>query len=224
MCARCGRPFPTAPAAESAQPTCRPCQDSYCAFDSARSEEVTRLGDWFAAGLAEVVAHEREQFGADVIVPVPLHPDRQRESGHNQAELSARRLARRLHLKQGAYLLVRTKPRPAGLVLSRKDHRDSARGAYATREGLRVDKLRVLLVDDVVTTGATLDWCARALKSAGPVRFWGWRLRECCPNGRPRTDRNRGKQSQGRQTNKVRRASLPAPKELIKRRKGGAHG
>ena len=130
-------------------------------------EEVTRLGDWFAARLAEIVAREGEAFRADVIVPVPLHPDRQRERGYNQAELIARPLAPRLHLKQGAYLLMRTKPRPAQLVLSRKEHWESVRGAYATRKGLRVDKLRVLLLDDVLTTGATLDSCARALKQAG---------------------------------------------------------
>jgi predicted amidophosphoribosyltransferase len=57
--------------------------------------------------------------------------------------------------------------RPARLVLSRKEHRDSRRGAYATREGVRVDNLRVLLIDDVLTTGATLDACSRSLKKAG---------------------------------------------------------
>jgi ComF family protein len=160
------------------------CRDGYYAFDRARSygvyndalhhailllkyEEVTRLGVWFAERLAEIVALEGEAFGADVIVPVPLHPDRQRERGYNQADLIARPLARLLHLKQGAYLLMRTKPRPARLVLTRKEHWDSVRGAYATRKGLRVDKLRVLLLDNVLTTGATLDSCARARKAGG---------------------------------------------------------
>jgi ComF family protein len=202
MCARCGRPFPIAAAAEAAPPICRLCRDDYYAFDFARSygvyndalhhailllkyEEVTRLGDWFAARLAELVAREPEQFGADVVVPVPLHPDRQRERGYNQAELIARPLARRLHLKQGAYLLVRTKPRPARLVLSRKEHWESVRGAYATRKGLRVDKLRVLLVDDVMTTGATLDSCARALKSAGASSVLGLTVARVVPRWSP---------------------------------------
>ena len=83
-------------------------------------EEVTRLGPWFAARLAELVALEAEAFQAEVVVPVLLHPDRQRERGYNQAELIARPLARRKHLKQGACLLMRTKPRPARLVLSRR--------------------------------------------------------------------------------------------------------
>jgi ComF family protein len=126
-----------------------------------------------ASRLAETVAREAEKFGADVVVPVPLHPDRQRERGYNQAELIARPLARKLHLKIGSYLLMRTRPRPPRLVLSRKEHWDSVRGAYATRKGLRVDKLRVLLVDDVMTTGATLDSCARALKRAGAAAVLG---------------------------------------------------
>jgi predicted amidophosphoribosyltransferase len=46
-------------------------------------EEVARLGDWFAARLAEIVAREGEAFRADVVVPVPLHPDRRRERGYN---------------------------------------------------------------------------------------------------------------------------------------------
>jgi len=191
-----------AAATEAARPLCRLCRDGHYAFDRARSDglyndelhhailllkykEVTRLGDWFAARLAEVVAREGEAFRAEVIVPVPLHPDRQRERGYNQAELIAGPLARRLHLKQGAYLLMRTKPRPARLLLTRKEHWDSVRGAYATRKGLRVDKLRVLLLDDVLTTGATLDSCARALKQAGAAAVMGLTVARVVPGWSP---------------------------------------
>ena len=76
----------------------------------------------------------------------------------------ARLLAKRLKLPFDSKLLVRTKPRPLQLVLSRTQHWKSVGGGYATREGSKVDNLRVLLVDDVLTTGATLDSCARALK------------------------------------------------------------
>jgi len=100
-------------------------------------------------------------------VPVPLHAERHRERGYNQAELIARPLARRLNLKLDARLLVRSKPRPSQLVLSRSEHWKSVRGAYETDKRRRVDNLRVLLVDDVLTTGATLDACARALKKSG---------------------------------------------------------
>jgi len=139
------------------------------------------LGHWFAERLAEVIRKAGEEFQADAVVPVPLHPDRQRERGYNQAELIARPLARRLGLKLGSYLLMRTKPRPAQLVLSRSEHWKSVRGAYATRRGVRVDKLRILLVDDVLTTGATLDACSRVLKKAGAASVLGLTVARVVP-------------------------------------------
>jgi len=190
MCAGCGRPFDSNVALEAIEPQCRLCRANFYAFDRARSfatyddtlseaivllkyEEVGRLGGWFAARLAEIVEQSPGDWRADVVVPVPLHRERQRERGYNQAELIARPLAKRLKLKLDAAILVRTKPRPAQLVLSRSEHWKSVRGAYAIRPGAQVDNLRVLLVDDVLTTGATLDACARALKKAGAAAVLG---------------------------------------------------
>lgn len=190
MCQCCGRPFISPVAAQAIRPLCGLCRAQAYAFEHARSygiyndalggaitllkyDQVTRLGDWFAARLAEVVARAGKDFRADVVVPVPLHPDRQRERGYNQAELIARPLARHLRLKLGPYLLVRTKPRPPQLLLSRRQRWESVRGAYEIRAGVRVDKLRVLLVDDVLTTGATLDACSRALLKAGAAAVLG---------------------------------------------------
>ncbi len=127
-------------------------------------EEVTRLGDFFAARLSQ---RDASAWRADVIVPVPLHADRRRERGYNQVGMIARPLAKRLKLPFRRYLLARTKPRTPRLVLSRSEHCESVRGAYAMREGSRVDKLRILLIDDVMTIGATLDACSRALLAAG---------------------------------------------------------
>jgi ComF family protein len=190
MCLGCGRPFVSPAVAQTARPLCRLCRVDFYAFERARSfavyndalseaivllkyEEVTRLGSWFAARLAEIVSQAPDDWRADVVVPVPLHPERQRERGYNQAELIARPLAKRLNLRFESRLLARTKPRPPQLVLSRSEHWKSVRGAYATREGLQVDNLRVLLVDDVLTTGATLDACARALRKAGAAAVLG---------------------------------------------------
>lgn len=190
MCVCCGRPLASPAAAQSAQPLCRLCRVNFYAFERVRSfalyddalseaivllkyEEVTRLGDWFAARLSEIVSQAPADWRADVVVPVPLHPERQRERGYNQAEMIARPLSKRLGLKLDSRLLVRTKPRPPQLVLSRAEHWKSVRGAYATRAGLQVDNLRVLLVDDVLTTGATLDACARALRKAGAAAVFG---------------------------------------------------
>jgi competence protein ComFC len=188
VCHCCGRPFAVAAGAQSIRPLCRLCRAGFYAFDCARSfavyddalseavllmkyEEVTRLGHWFANRLAEIVGENAWQ--ADLVIPVPLHHDRRRERGYNQAELIARPLAKLLKMKIEANALVRTRPRPMRLVLSRTEHWKSVRGAYATGTGLNVDSMRILLVDDVLTTGATLDSCSRALKKAGAASVVG---------------------------------------------------
>jgi ComF family protein len=130
-------------------------------------QEVLPLGRWFAKRLLEVARAHAQEYSVDVVVPVPLHPARFRERGYNQAELIARPLARHVGLPCRSFLLVRTRPRPDKLRLTLRERWRSVRGAYAIRQGTRVDNLRVLLVDDVLTTGATLDACSRALKRAG---------------------------------------------------------
>ena len=161
---------------------CPECQSREYGFDSARSyalyktgivraimllkfERIEPLGRWFAGRLAEVA--KREKVSADVVVPVPLHRQRERERGYNQADLIAKPLAHKLGLPYRAVLLMRTKPRPDQHILNLEERWDSVRGAFATRPGSKVDNLRVLLVDDVMTTGATLDACAKALRGAG---------------------------------------------------------
>jgi len=224
MCQCCGRPFISPVAGQAIRPLCRHCRAGIYAFERARSfaiyndplvsaitllkyEEVTRLGDWFAARLAEVVERAGKDFRADVVVPVPLHPDRQRERGYNQAEMIARPLARRLRLKLGPYLLVRTQPRPPVLFLSRAQRWESVRGAYATRQGVQVDKLRVLLVDDVLTTGATLDACARVLLKAGAAAVLGLTVARVVSGWARSGPRSDGSPTQTRQTSRVPRAS-----------------
>jgi ComF family protein len=185
LCQRCGRPFASGAAVQGvAAPLCHGCRRGLYDFDFARSygayspamtqaivllkyEQVTALAGWFAQRLLPLAREHAAEFSADVVVPVPLHRDRQRERGYNQAELIARPLAKRLGLPCRSYLLVRTLPRPAKLRLTSRERWRSVRNAFVTSESSRVDKLRVLLVDDVITTGATLDACSRALRQAG---------------------------------------------------------
>jgi len=199
LCAQCGRPIVSAAAAEGlAAPQCHLCRSRVYDFDFARSfgaytprmsraillmkyGNVAPLGGWFARHLAGLVERQAQGFGADVVVPVPLDRGRLRERGYNQVELIAKPLARLLGIPFRSYLLVRTRPRPNQLRLTRRERWETVRGAYATHKMARVDKLRVLLVDDVFTTGATLDACSRALKGAGAARVVGLTVARALP-------------------------------------------
>jgi ComF family protein len=142
---------------------------------------VTPLGAWFARNLAGVAGDNSHAFAADIVVPVPLDRGRQLERGYNQAELIAKPLARLLGIPFRSYFLLRTRPRPNQLRLTRRERWETVRGAYATHKTAQVDNLRVLLVDDVFTTGATLDACSRALKGAGAARVVGLTVARAMP-------------------------------------------
>jgi ComF family protein len=103
---------------------------------------------------------------ADLLLPVPLHARRRRARGFNQAELLARPLARSSGLKtvEGFLRTVHTPPQVR--TRSARERLRNVEGAFAWRGG-SLAGLRILLVDDVTTTGATLEACARALKIAG---------------------------------------------------------
>jgi ComF family protein len=201
-CEICGRPLPALTGQKREPLLCPACRDKTYAFDRARSfaiyegplvqailllkfEQIEPLGAWFAKRLTELVSSEGNALVADVVVPVPLHRDRERERGYNQAALISRPLAKRLRLPHKAVLLMRTRARPDKRILSLEERWNSVRGAFATRPGSQVDNLRVLLVDDVLTTGATLDACARALREAGAKSVIGLTVARAARNPLP---------------------------------------
>ncbi len=102
-----------------------------------------------------------------VVVPVPLHPARLVERGFNQSGLLAGRVARRLGAPLWPSALTRVRDTPPQATLSREARRASVRGAFVAREPEHVAGKAVLLVDDVWTSGATLDACTSALFEAG---------------------------------------------------------
>jgi ComF family protein len=110
----------------------------------------------------------RAGAGGDVLVPVPVHADRARRRGYDQAELIARVTAHRLGLPY-APLLIRERATVAQFDLDRPDRAANVAGAFAARPAERMPLAGrwVLLIDDVVTTGATLAACADALEQAG---------------------------------------------------------
>jgi len=105
---------------------------------------------------------------ANLIIPVPLHPDREQERGFNQAALLARELARLSHLPLNEHCVTRrvhTERHRAGM--DSRARRESVAGVFAVRDPQAIAGQSVLLIDDVFTTGATVSECAAVLRDAG---------------------------------------------------------
>src|SRR5213596_1986227 len=102
----------------------------------------------------------------DVVVPVPLHPARQRERGFNQDSLLVELLSAQTAIPPKP-LLERTRYTTTQTALDRSERMENLHNAFRLRKNANVRGLRVLLVDDVLTTGSTLNECARVLKRAG---------------------------------------------------------
>ncbi len=181
FCRTCSEPFS---GAISGTFSCANCAHRNLFFESAvaayRSRGVVRrvmhdfkyghhthlrhpVGQW----LDKAFEDERLQGGRfDLLVPVPLHPARQRERGFNQAALLAelvsvsRQIPCRKVLERVRYTTTQT-------AFDRTERMENLHDAFRLRKNMNVRDLRVLLIDDVLTTGATLSECARVLKKEG---------------------------------------------------------
>lgn len=202
VCRQCGRPFPSGPSGHGggAAPVCRACAAGLYHFDLARSfarydpameriltllkySPAKPLACWLACQIEPIVRAEPAFEKVDSVVPVPLDRGRLRQRGYNQAELIARPLAGRLGLPLTANLLRRLRPRPPRLKLSRRERWETVRGAFQAKPGREVDRAHILLVDDVLTSGATLDACASALYSAGAEAVYAVTVARVLPRG-----------------------------------------
>ena len=163
---------------------CYSCSAAKPAFDGARSaarydgvvgEALRQLkyeqALWLAPDLATLLHNciraEYPDQVFDLLVPVPLHPVRKRSRGYNQSAVLARELARRLRHKSRPGLLKRVRPTISQTNLTAKDRLSNVTQAFQFRKGSRLAGRKVLLVDDVMTTGATVNACAKALKKGG---------------------------------------------------------
>ena len=182
-CARCALPLPT-PAA-----LCGHCQRHPPAWDAAwapfrygwpldRLEARYKFGATLAAGRALEALWQDEPVPVALpalLVPVPLHRARLRQRGYNQALELAKPLARHLGVPLRRDVLQRLRSTDAQTELDAPARRHNVRGAFATRAGITLPP-HVAVLDDVMTTGATLAECARVLKRAGVRRVDVWAL------------------------------------------------
>lgn len=139
-----------------------------------RTELADPLGALLLAGFHKWFGRKT----VDMIMPVPLHPRKQRQRGFNQAYLLIRGWQRIAEAFPNTFprdkiargLLVRTRMTRSQTTLSRRKRQDNVRGAFALKDKTTVKGKSVVLVDDVFTTGATVDECARVLAAAGATR------------------------------------------------------
>jgi ComF family protein len=110
----------------------------------------------------------REEF--DLLAPVPLHPKRRRERGYNQAELLASALSRRIAVPFCADAIARIRPTLPQVGLSEPQRQENVSNAFRCRHPQRISKKRILLIDDVMTTGATAASAARCMLDGGALR------------------------------------------------------
>jgi len=180
-CAECGLPLSGDPAPGT---LCMDCRAMRREFDVARAffryagpvaslirafkfDGEYRLGPALLRALLEEWGLPEALGEADSVVPVPLHPKRRRERGYDQAVLLARTVARRLGRPLLRRALTRTRYTSQQSLLPVSRRWDNVRAAFSVRDADSVSGRRLLLVDDVMTTGSTADQCARVLKRAG---------------------------------------------------------
>jgi ComF family protein len=178
LCASCGQPAVLARPGE----ICRRCLAKLSALDgdyaAAFAVGVLRQaihqfkygGQTHLAGpLAEILLTWWREFAfpVDLVIPVPLHPLRERERGYNQALLLSRRFCAGTGLPHSEHSLQRHRPTRPQVGLNASQRRENVAGAFTCVEPALVAGRRILLMDDVTTTGATLCAAAEALRQAG---------------------------------------------------------
>ncbi len=184
-CARCGQPIEEGT-------LCTMCQSGRFRYlDVARSAAVfqsplkevihdfkyrgnTRLAVPLAAYMSRRL--RVEALHVDAFIPVPLHERRFRERGYNQAALLARHLGHVATIPVWEDVLVRVRHTPPQVTLGFRDRVKNMEGAFAVVDPAHVHGRTFLLIDDVMTSGSTLEACAHALKDAGAKRVLGYTL------------------------------------------------
>jgi len=136
-------------------------------------EKLASLADPFGVMLADYWC--AKQLAADWLIPVPLHPSRERNRGYNQSNLLAQRLAAQVGIPLISKGLRRTRATAVQMELNATQRKENVFGAFAC-EDERVRGTRVVIIDDVCTTGATLEACAAALLKTGAASVMGLTL------------------------------------------------
>jgi competence protein ComFC len=188
FCARCGLPFSGALTQEF---ECGNCRELEFSFQFARGAVAAQglvldiihrykygRALWFEPFLGELLTREAARVlraaDWDLIVPVPLHPLKRREREFNQAERLAAFLSRATGIPVDSHLIRRILPTRTQTLLSREERTANVDGAFAPHRNRELNGERIVLLDDVFTTGATVNACAKVLRrnGSGSVCVW----------------------------------------------------
>jgi ComF family protein len=130
-------------------------------------DKKIRLGKRLAQSLGEKVTQDTGFTDCDMVIPVPLHRARHRERGFNQSEILAEGIARATGLALAKDVLKRKRHTKDQTYLNARQRAENVRGAFVVTQPEKINAKQVILVDDVMTTGATLNECAGMLQNAG---------------------------------------------------------
>lgn len=183
LCPRCGRPV------AHSDHLCSVCRHMAPPIDGIRSaayfegvlrDAIHRFKYRGTQALAQPLGQLMAEcwpayIPAEVLVPVPLHPTRLAERGYNQAALLAQELGAAIGLPVGTGSLARIRATAPQVTLDAAARRENVRGAFRCLDD-RMAGRRVVLIDDVCTTGATLSACSTALRGAGARSIWAYTL------------------------------------------------
>ena len=184
LCMKCGKPLK-----DARQEYCYDCSRHRHSFESGHglwvydkiSSEIVflykyggkrELSVFFASALAQEYGAWIRQIHPDILVPVPLSREKMRSRGFNQAELIARRLGDEMGIECESRALVRVKSTIPQKSLDPGKRQENIRKAFSADPAYLKGVKRVLLIDDVYTTGATIQYCSRALRAAAGARVW----------------------------------------------------
>ncbi len=181
LCPRCGKPQPSGilcPGCVGWQAELDGIRSPF-RFDGVIRQAIHQLKYRNLRAIAQPLAKLLQDFLStnpmlgEVLMPVPLHQKRLRERGYNQSRLLAQELGKLINLPVVADCLIRQRHTPPQARTSTVDERRSNVANAFTCRNYRLQDKQVLLIDDVTTSGATLNACASALKSAGATSVWG---------------------------------------------------